>query len=195
VDSVFASLENIPQKFFVDGEIPTRIGNRYEFIYPYDSFRALNGWVIIGIANDAIWERFIEATGLTELLDDRFSTNPRRVDNYEALRAIIKEWTSTMEVAGIVSLLSECGVPASPVYNLKESAEDPQMVAREMTVDVDQLGLGAVRLLGNPVKMSETCPSPRGPAPVLGGDNNLVFQELLGISKEEVERIKLNGAI
>jgi len=64
VDSVYASLENIPQKVFVEGEVPGRIGNRYEFIYPYDSFEARDGWVIIGIANDAIWRRFQEASGL-----------------------------------------------------------------------------------------------------------------------------------
>lgn len=49
-DSVFASLENIPQKYFVEGEVPTRIGNRYEFIYPYDAFRTADGWVIIAVA-------------------------------------------------------------------------------------------------------------------------------------------------
>jgi CoA:oxalate CoA-transferase len=196
VDSVFASLENIPQKVFVDGEVPARIGNRYEFVYPYDSFEASNGWVIIGIANDTIWRRFIEATELSEIDgDERFSTNPRRVENHEALKPVIQEWVSTKKVDDIVSILTEHGVPACPVYDLKDAADDPHLLAREMTVEVEQPGLGKVRLLGNPVKMSETCPSPRGPAPALGGDNESVFMELLRISREEVEALGRKGVL
>jgi len=197
VDSVFASLENIPQKVFVDGEVPTRIGNRYEFVYPYDSFRAADGWVIIGVANDAIWNRFTEAMGLPELgEDERFDTNLGRVENHEALKPFIQEWTSTREVGDIVSLLTEHGVPACPIYNLEEAAEDSHIgVAREMTVEMDQPGLGRVRLLGNPVKMSETRPSPKGPAPALGGDTEEVLRELVGVSEAEIESLKQMGAL
>jgi formyl-CoA transferase len=192
VDSVFASLENIPQKVFVDGEVPERIGNRYEFVYPYDSFRAVDGWVIIGVANDAIWRRFVEAAGLPHLgEDERFDTNPKRVMNHEALKPMIEGWTSTREVGEIVSLLNESGVPACPIYNLKEAGEDPHIaVARGMTVEMEQPGVGAVKLLGNPVKMSETKPFPRGPAPTLGGDNESVLGDLLGISPAGVEGLR-----
>ena len=197
VDSVFASLENIPQKVFVDGEVPTRIGNRYEFVYPYDSFRAVDGWVIIGVANDAIWGRFTEAMGMPDLgEDERFDTNPNRVENHEALKPFIQKWTSAREVGDIVSLLTEHGVPACPIYNLDEVAEDPHIgVAREMTVEMDQPGLGKVKLLGNPVKMSETRPSPKGPAPALGGDTEEVLRELVGVSEAEIERLKQMGAL
>jgi crotonobetainyl-CoA:carnitine CoA-transferase CaiB-like acyl-CoA transferase len=196
VDSVFASLENIPQKVYVDGEVPARIGNRYEFVYPYDSFEASDGWVIIGIANDAIWGRFVEATGLKELaLDERFTTNPKRVENHGVLKPLIQGWVSTKEVGEVVSFLTKRGVPACPIYNLKEASEDPQMVERGMTVELDQPGLGRVRLLGNPVKMSETRPLPRGPAPKLGGDNISVFGELLGASMEEITRLREEGVL
>jgi formyl-CoA transferase len=197
VDSVFASLENIPQKVFVDGEVPERIGNRYEFVYPYDSFRAVDGWVIIGVANDAIWRRFVEAVGLPHLREDeRFDTNPKRVVNHEALKPMIEGWTSAREVGEVVSHLNENGVPACPIYNLKEAGEDPHIaVARGMTVEMEQPGVGAVKLLGNPVKMSETNPSPRGPAPNLGGDNESVLGDLLGISPTEVEDLRRKGVL
>jgi len=163
VDSVFASLENIPQKVYVDGEVPARIGNRYEFVYPYDSFEASDGWVIIGIANDAIWGRFVEATGLEELAsDERFTTNPKRVENHGALKPLIQGWVSTRKVGEVVSFLTERAVPACPIYDLKEASDDPHIVERGMTVEVDQPGLGRVRLLGSPVKMSETRPTSKG---------------------------------
>lgn len=111
VDSVFASLENIPQKYFVDGDVPTRIGNRYEFIYPYDSFRAEDGWVIIGVANDAIWHRFIEATELKYLESDlRYSTNSERVKNYASLKVDIEKWTSVHKIGEVVDLLNSKGI-------------------------------------------------------------------------------------
>ncbi|MDH5791834.1 MAG: CoA transferase, partial [Candidatus Bathyarchaeota archaeon] len=196
VDSVFTSLENIPQKVYVDGEVPARIGNRYEFVYPYDSFEASDGWVIIGIANDAIWGRFVEATGLEELAsDERFTTNPKRVENHGALKPLIQGWVSTRKVGEVVSFLTERGVPACPIYDLKEASEDPQIVERGMTVELEQPGLGRVRLLGSPVKMSETWPLPRGPAPTLGGDNISVLGELLGASVEEIARLRREGVL
>ncbi len=197
VDSVYAALENIPQKFFVEGKVPGRIGNRYEFIYPYDTFRARDGWVVLGIANDAIWGRFLEAAGLEHLrVDERFSSNKVRVENHAALRAVIEGWTGGLGKDEIVELLNANRVPSCPIYDVKEASEDPHISkARGMVVEVEQPGLGTVRLQGNPVKMSETDPKPRGPAPELGGDTGEVLRELLGYDEETVERLKRRGAI
>ena len=197
VDSVFASLENIPQKFFVDGEIPKRIGNRYEFVYPYDSFRSADGWVIIGIANDTIWRRFVKAAGLTGLdKDDRFESNPSRVKNNVALKPIIEAWTSTHRKADIIDLLTEHGVPACPIYTVKDVVEDPHIAGtRRMVVEAEQPSIGDVRLLGCPVKMSETRPGPKGPAPALGEDTDDVLLEFLGLSSEDLKELRNNGVL
>ena len=197
VDSVFASLENIPQRYFVEGVIPGRIGNRYEFVYPYDSFRALDGWVIIGVANDRIWRRFIEATGLRHLAEDeRFKTNPSRVEHHEELKREIEAWTSKRRVKEIVELLNGYGVPAAPIYTVKDIVKDEHIAeAREMVISLNQPGIGRVNLLGSPIKMSETRPRPRGPAPRLGGDTEEVLREILGLKPEEIERLREMGAI
>lgn len=197
VDSVFASLENIPMKFFVDREVPTRIGNRYEFVYPYDSFKAADGWVIIGVANDAVWGRLIDATGMFHLMEDeRFDTNPRRVENHGILKPRIEDWTSKREVAEIVSLLTEHGVPACPIYSIKDVVEDRHIATeRGMIVELEQPGLGKVRLLGNPVKMSETWPTPKGPAPDLGGDTGAILKELVGLSESEIDGLRSDGVL
>ena len=196
VDSVYAALENIPQKYFVEGVVPGRIGNRYEFIYPYDTFRARDGWVVIGIANDAIWARFIEVSGLRSLgADPRFATNPLRVENHAALREELERWTSTRTRDEIVGLLNESRVPSCPIYDVRDVSEDPHVaVARKMVIEVDQPGLGKVKLQGNPVKMSETDPKPRGPAPALGGDTDKILREL-GLCDEEVKHHREIGAV
>jgi len=195
VDSVFASLENIPQKYYVEGEVPTRIGNRYEFIYPYDTFKAKDGWVVIGIANDAIWSRFINATELTDLEEDeRFKTNPLRVENNSALKPLIESWTTGRSRDEVVELLNLNRVPSCPIYDIKEASEDSHIgQAREMVVEVDQPKIGKVKLQGNPVKMSGTKPNPRGPAPSLGGDTFNVLSQLLGLTAREYQRLKTSG--
>jgi formyl-CoA transferase len=197
VDSVFASLENIPQRYFVEGVIPGRIGNRYEFVYPYDSFRAEDGWVIIGVANDEVWRRFLKATGLRRLEEDeRFATNPGRVMHHEELKGEIETWTSRRRVKEIVKLLNHHGVPAAPIYTVKDIAEDPHIaMARKMVVDFTQPGLGDVKLLGSPIKMSETRPRPRGPAPSLGEDTEEVLRKILKLDVGEIERLRRVGAL
>jgi len=172
VDSLFATLAQITQKMLVSGQSPKRIGNRYEFIYPYDSFQAADGWVVIGIANDVMWERFLSTAKptLQEEEKERFSTNAKRLAEHVRVREIVETWTKTLSVTKIVDDLSRARIAACPIRRLKDVAQCEQVCgAREMLVDVAQGGnVGTVRLLGNAVKMSATQPKPRGRAPDLG---------------------------
>ena len=197
VDSVYAAMENIPQRYFIEGHVPERLGNRYEFIYPYDSFKAADGYVIIGIANDAIWERFISATGLDVLgVDDRFAGNPSRVEHHEILKLMIEKWTASLQVWAIVDLLTKNRDPSCPIYDLKQASEDPHTGgAREMVITVDQPGIGPIRLQGNPIKMSDTRPKPQGPAPRLGSDNIDVLSQVLGLELDEIEKLEKDGVL
>jgi len=196
VDSVFAALENIPQVYYVDGHIPERIGNRYEFIYPYDTFETRDGWVVIGIANDSLWNRFLSATKLQLDDDPRYKTNPLRVENHEPLRAEIEKWTKPQSKDDVVGLLTEAGVPCCPIYDIKEASEDPHILgARKMVQEMNQPGIGTVKIQGNPIKMSMTDPQPRGPAPSLGGDTLNVLKEILGVSEERYKRLREEGVV
>jgi len=153
--------------------------------------------VIIGIANDAIWERFLDASGFAYLgEDERYNSNSRRVENHEPLREIIQEWTTTLKVDEVVRTLTDHGVPSCQIYNIKEAAEDPHIgIAREMIIHTSQPGLGKVSLLGNPVKMSETQPQPRGPAPSLGADTAVLLKELLGITENQIDKLRSRNVL
>jgi crotonobetainyl-CoA:carnitine CoA-transferase CaiB-like acyl-CoA transferase len=196
VDSVFAALENIPQVYYVDGHVPERIGNRYEFIYPYDTFETRDGWVVIGIANDSLWAKFLKASGV-ELGDDpRYKSNRLRVENHEPLRIEIEKWTKDKGKDEVVNLLTEAGVPCCPIYDIKEASEDPHISgARKMVLDMEQPGLGVVKVQGNPIKMSMTNPKPRGPAPTLGGDTFAVLRNIIGTSMEDYKRLRDEGIV
>ena len=196
VDSVFASLENIPQAYFVDGHVPERIGNRYEFVYPYGTFEVKDGWVVMGIANDSLWVRFLEATGIDVADDQRFESNPLRVKNHAPLKEIIEEWSRKKSKAEVLELLTQAGIPCCPIYDIKEASEDPHIQgAREMVLEMDQPGLGRVKVQGNPIKMSMTKPKPRGPAPSLGGNTYEVLNTVLGISEDRFRELKDLGVV
>jgi len=196
VDSVFAALENIPQKYFVEGHIPGRIGNRYEFIYPYDTFKTKDGWVVIGVANDSIWQRFVEVTGLNLENDPRFKTNPGRVKDHAELKETIEKWTANYDKNELVDLLNRNRVPACKIYDVREASEDPHIGnAREMVQIIDQKDLGMVKVQGNPIKMSATDPRPRGPAPSLGEDTEQILEDLLGVSSDDFIKFKEDGVI
>ena len=197
VDSVVASLENIPQQFFVSGEPPHRIGNRYEFIYPYDSFRAADGWVIIGIANDTIWKRFVNVVHLSNVDQlRRFANNPQRVKHHHQLKLLIEAWTRTQHVKKLVDLLNAAGVPAAPIYSIKDVVEDPHIVIdRQMFIEEPHPRIGNITVLGNPIKMSTTQPKPRGPAPQLGQHTRDILTRLLHLQQKDVDALHLQGII
>jgi len=82
LDSVVTAMETINQIYIVEGRVPQRIGNRYEFIYPYDSFKSKDSWIMIAVGNDVLWEKFCQAIDRKELAEDkRFSTEELRVKN------------------------------------------------------------------------------------------------------------------
>jgi crotonobetainyl-CoA:carnitine CoA-transferase CaiB-like acyl-CoA transferase len=196
VDSVFASLENIPQAYYVDGHVPERIGNRYEFVYPYGTFEVKDGWVVMGIANDSLWTRFIDTTGLELGEDQRFKSNPLRVKNHAPLKEIIEAWSRKKSKNEVLEMLTEAGIPCCPIYDIKEASEDPHISgAREMVLEMDQPGLGMVKVQGNPIKMSITKPKPRGPAPSLGGNTYEVLNALLGITEDRFRELKDLGVV
>ncbi|ELR20946.1 Lcarnitine dehydratase/bile acid-inducible protein F, putative [Acanthamoeba castellanii str. Neff] len=199
VDSLFTTMSQHVQKIFIEDAVPSRIGNRYEFIAPYDSFKAADGWVIIAVANDAIWQRFVACTAgalgmATEIADPTFNTNPKRLENHAQLKVLVEGWTSQHKIEDIVTLLLENRIPACPIKELADVANDQHVAHdRKMIVEVEQPEIGTVKLMGNPVKMSHTNPCPRGPAPVLGQHNSEVLRELLGLSADAIAALKQQG--
>ena len=93
--------------YLVEGRVPTRIGNRYEFAYPYDSFGTKDGWVVVGAGDDSLWRRLCEATGMEELAGDpKFEANRRRVENHGELKTIIEERTRERSTGEVVEMLT-----------------------------------------------------------------------------------------
>ena len=194
VDSMVSSLEIINMIYLCTGRIPSRIGNRYEAIYPYDSFQAKDGMVIIACGNDKLYNILKEKLSIPELEDERFATNIKRVENHALLKEIIEKWTKERDIDDIVEFLLEAGIPASPVNTIDRVTKDPHIAgAREMFVDLEHPVAGKMKVTGNQLKFTNHKIVIDTPAPVLGQHTEAIVKEELGVSEEEYEEMKAEG--
>lgn len=198
VDSVVASLENAYIRYFDSGELPVRNGNAYASIAPYDTYQAKDGMVVIGCGNQKLYEKFcnevIEMPWM--ITDERFLTVPLRVKNNEIQKKYIEEWSTQYTVDEIVDKMLAKGIPAGPIYNVKQITEDEHIAKeREMFVEIDHPVIGKMKVNGNPVKLMDMMPQISCPAPTLGQDNEEILGGMLGYSEEEIEELKEKNVI
>ncbi len=196
VDSMVSAMETVIQIYLVEGRVPQRVGNRYEFIAPYNSFAAQDGWVVIGVGGEEVWKRFCKVIGREDLIEDaEFLTNRDRVVNVVRLERIVTEWTSQRKAADIVSLLMEASVPCSPILNVDQICNDVHIAqAREMIAEIDHPLEGKMKVVSCPIKFTNRKPTLRSAAPLHGEHTEQILTGILGISKEEYARLKEIGA-
>lgn len=192
VDSAVASLEIINMIYLVEGRIPQRIGNRYESTYPYDSFKATDGSMVIGTANDKLWQILCKEMDRPDLAaKEEWARVRDRVREHAAVKIEVESWTMQYPVAELVDRLLAAGVPAAPIYNIAQVVADPHIAgAREMFVDIEHPVAGKMKITGSHIKLSETPPSIRKPSPALGENNSEIYGGRLGLSEAELKTLK-----
>ena len=195
VDSMVSSLEIINMIYLCTGRVPTRIGNRYEAIAPYDSFESKDGYVIIACGNDKLYNKLKETTKIPGLEDERFADNLKRVANVTALKPIIEAWTRERTTDEICDIFLDAGIPAGPINTIDKVVKDPHIAgARQMFVECEHPVAGKVTLTNTQLKFTNKPAGVRFPAPTLGQHNNEVLKAL-GRSEEEIASYKANGVI
>lgn len=197
VDSVAAAMENITMIYQSTGRIPQRIGNRYESTYPYDTFPAKDGDVVIAAGNNKLYAILCDVMGKPELkTDPRFAEVKDRVANHVAMREIIVPWTKQHTIDEVDKLLNSAGCPACPVNTLDRLVVDPQIAgARGMFPTIDQPGIGELQITAIPAHTTRTSTAPRKAAPLLGEDNADVYGKLLGLDEAKLADLKAKGVI
>ena len=187
VDGMVSALEIINMIYLCTGLIPDKIGNRYEAIYPYDSFRAADGYVIIACGNDKLYSLLKGVLQIPALEDEKFSQNIKRVENHEELKRIIEEWTATRKINDIVEELLSVGIPAGPINTIDRVVTDPHIAgAREMFIECEHPVAGTVKLTNSHLKFTNHKTSLRKPSPLLGEDNEMILKERLGLSEARI---------
>lgn len=178
-DSAVSTLINIGSNYLMSGEIPTRLGNSHANIVPYQTFKTKDGEMVIAVGNDNQFKRLCTILQLDSLADDtRFATNPKRVENRDALIPLLQEQFFKNTTAYWKQLCDEENIPSGPIQNLKEVYEDPQLREREMFWETEHPEAGAIKMIGSPIKLSRTPVKLRYYPPEKGEHNDEVLKDL-----------------
>jgi crotonobetainyl-CoA:carnitine CoA-transferase CaiB-like acyl-CoA transferase len=196
LDAVTALLTYPASMAFATGSTPGRLGNRHPSIAPYDTFTAADGDLVLSVGNDDQFHRLARLLGRPGLaVDPRFATNADRVVNSDALRRELSPLLAAWTRQDLLSALTAAGVPSGAVRSVTEALADPQLAARDMIVPLEHLTAGPIRVLGTPLKLSDTPASVRTPPPALGQHTVGVLRDDLGLSASEIEALHRDGAI
>ncbi len=181
--------------YFATGESSGPTGSAHLLTAPYQAFRASDGWINIGGANQGNWERIASALGHDEWRDDpRFATNSARMENLEALIAGMNEVVVTRSKAHWIEVLDAAGVPVGPVHTIEEALTHPQTLSRDMVVDLVHPQAGATKALGCPIHFSKTPTRIDRPAPMLGEHSRELLREF-DYSDAEIDAFVAAGVI
>ena len=180
---------------FATGESPGPTGSAHILTAPYQAFRASDGWINIGGANQANWERIADVLGHPEWRDDvRFRANSDRMTNLGALVVLMNDVLATRTKAEWIAAFDAAGVPVGPVNSIGEALADPQTLARGMVVDLVHPLAGATKALGCPVHFSATPTSVTRPAPMLGEHTREVLTQA-GYAAAEIDAFVAEGVV
>lgn len=191
LDCLFSILEAAPITYCMTGSVPERVGNSYPSISPYDTFKAKDGYVAIGISTDSQWRKFCDALGMDDLkADERYMTNESRGDHYEdGLKQAIEKVTGTMSKFEIEEKLRNARLACGAVYTVSEAMETEQIKVRNMLAKVYDEGIGEeIRIPGTVIKMSDTPGGVTEGAPNLGKHTRQYLTQL-GYSEEEIQAL------
>lgn len=195
LDAVASLLTYQASSYFAVGVPGVRLGNRHPSIAPYDTFATSDGVLVLAVGNDDQWQRFCRVAALPSLAEDpRYATNAQRVEHLAALSAQLKKVIALRTTAEWLQDLRAAGVPAGSVRDIGEALADPQLRARGMIERVDHEAQKALRLLGVPVKLSDTPGSVRTAPPLLGEHSASVLKDL-GFDEGEIARMREDGVI
>jgi CoA:oxalate CoA-transferase len=196
VDSLFFTLENAVVRYTTEGQIPGALGTAHPSIAPFQAFPTKDSSIVIAIGGDKLWAHFCTVMGRGDLIDDvRFRTNPLRSKNREILVGILTQETIKKTAKQWTDIFEKEGVPYSLVNNIKQICEDPHIQFRNMLVQIEQTGIGKMKIAGSPFRLSETPGRVYHGAPSLGEHTEEILATVLKMSQSEILSLRNEGVI
>jgi len=191
LDVQVATIANMNMNYLCSGKVPGRQGNAHANIVPYQVFNAADGELILAVGNDTQFAKLCAVLGCPEIAgDERYAKNANRVRHRDALLPLLQQRLVTRSVAQWVDVLQPEGVPCGPVNSIAQTFANPQVIHRQMRVDLPHPLAGSVPSVANPIKFSGT-PIQYGDAPpTLGQHSDQVLKEYVGLSDTEIEALK-----
>jgi benzylsuccinate CoA-transferase BbsF subunit len=180
------------------GQVPAAAGNRSFRAAPQGVYRCRgeDRWCAITVSTEVEWEAFKRAIGNPAWASDpAFSDLPARRENVSALDIFVQDWTRERTPEDVMTALQREGVPAGVVQNAADLAHDPQLKARGFFIELDHPSLGKTPVDASPIRLSSNPAKYRRPAPNPGEDSDYVCRQILGLSEDEVGRLRQNNII
>ena len=182
--------------YFADGETPAPMGTAYKALLPYQTFRTKTRDLALAVGSEKLWKEFCPAIGRPDLTDDpRYRTNAQRAKNRDTLIPALQAVFLTRSYEDWEAVLLPRGIPMGAINGIGEVVKHPQVAARGTLVEMDHPRAGKVRMVGAPVRLSETPGSVRSPAPTLGEHTDEVLRDVLGLPAAEISALRSSGAI
>ncbi|RMF83532.1 MAG: CoA transferase [Nitrospinota bacterium] len=177
--------------YFFTGQSPFRMGNLHPTLAPYETFKCQDEYINVAVGNDSLWARFCQVIDLPHLQNDaRFVTNEERVKNHAALKEILDRVFAQKTRQEWLTLLQEAGIPCGAIKTVAEVCNDPQVLAREMVVEIEHPTVGKTKVPGVPVKLSDTPGGVETPPPLLGEHTEEVLSRMLGLQADEIAALR-----
>jgi crotonobetainyl-CoA:carnitine CoA-transferase CaiB-like acyl-CoA transferase len=191
LDVQVATMANMNMNYLCSGKVPTRQGNAHANIVPYQVFDAADGEIIIAVGNDTQFARLCNVLGCPEIaIDERYVKNADRVRHRDVLLPLLQARLITRRVEEWVGLLQPEGIPCGPVNSIAQTFANPQVMHRQMRIDLPHPLSGSVPSVANPIKFSDTPIQYRNAPPTLGQHSHEVLQHYVGLSDAEIESLK-----
>ena len=195
LDGQVAALSYHATAYLATGVVPQRMGSGHPSLVPYQSFPAADGYFILGVANQGLWERFCAAIERPDLLaDPRFLTNDDRVAHRAECVELLSGIFRTRTVAEWVEVIERAGVPCGPINRVDDVVNNPQVQARNMIAQLSHPNVPDLKIPNSPLKLAETPPDLRRPPPLLGQHNEEILAEL-GYEPEAIAELQRKGII
>jgi formyl-CoA transferase len=199
MDALFSFLFDDALDVYGERGIPVRDGNRTVRLTPFNVYQTKDGYVAIATGSDEMWANLLSAMGMPELKDDlRYKKLDQRAENVDEVDALIKSWTLSKTNNEVVRELRKFRVPCGPVNKANEMCRDPQLISRGMVKELHHPLFGKVEgvcAAGLLIQLSETPGEFTSPAPLLGQHNEEIYSNWLGLSREELGKLKEEGII
>lgn len=195
-ESTLRIMESIIAEYSYEGYIRNRVGNGTMVTIPSGHFLTKdNQYLALSVAGDKVFGNFAKGIGRMDLLEsEEYSTAAGRMRNRDEINQIAEDWAIKHTIDECLEALGE-DVPNCKIYTVKDILEDPHFKERNMILDVETEKFGKIKMQGIVPKMSGTPGEVKWAGPAIGEYNEEIFCGKLGMSKEEVEKLKADGVI
>jgi formyl-CoA transferase len=191
LDSQVAWLANVASNFLISNQKPQRFGNAHPNIVPYQTFKARDNYFALGIGNDSQWRKLCTILGKNDwAVDERFVTNVDRVENREDLIKLLESLFGEHEASYWLSKFEERGIPSAPINTIDCVFKDPQVISRDMKIDINHPTAGSIPLVGSPFKLQNSPVKYRLPPPLLGEHTEEILKVLLDYDQPIINELR-----